>query len=219
MPRVHPLVFPLTFLIVLISGLWISDRVRLKGELAKKSHYLVNLEMHCEKLQADVHSVQQQWFDADEKVERLQLKLDLLGKAVDVQGVTLDGQPFNWEEYRGKTVLIDVWAVRYFGALDVDWERLKGLYGEQHENGLEIVGLNVDHAGQRAEVRPFIDKEEIPWTTLVGKGGPPTINGVAVEWPPTRILVNPAGTVVAVTDELTDEFLNELNQVLADAPQ
>jgi len=124
-------------------------------------------------------------------------RLDLLGKPIEIQGVTLDGKEFDWETFRqGKVVLIDFWAT-WCGWCIKEIPELKRLYEAYRDRGFEIVGISGDR--NREDLEKFLQNTPIPWTILYGKDGPsPTIEYYGISVWPTMLLVDKQGNVVSL---------------------
>jgi thiol-disulfide isomerase/thioredoxin/outer membrane biosynthesis protein TonB len=124
-------------------------------------------------------------------------RLELLGKPIEIQGVTLDGKEFNWEKFRqGKVVLIDFWAT-WCGWCIKEIPEMKRLYEAYRDRGFEIVGISGDQ--KREDLEKFLQNNPIPWTILYGKDGPsPTIEYYGISAWPTMLLVDKQGKVVSL---------------------
>ena len=90
-------------------------------------------------------------------------RLSLEGSKMDVFGTTLDGEEFDWESYRGKVVLIDFWAT-WCGPCLAEFPNLKDAYEKYHDQGFEIVGVNIDD--RKFAVEQYLDKNTLPWPQL-----------------------------------------------------
>jgi len=124
-------------------------------------------------------------------------RLELLGKPIEIQGVTLDGKEFDWEKFRqGKVVLIDFWAT-WCGWCIKEIPEMKRLYEAYRDRGFEIVGISGDQ--KREDLEKFLQNASIPWTILYGKDGPsPTIEYYGISAWPTMLLVDKQGKVVSL---------------------
>lgn len=78
------------------------------------------------------------------------------------------GQPLPQESLRGKVVLLDFWAV-WCGPCIATFPHLKSLYGEYHDQGLEIVGVTrqYGYGWNEDEKRAIADKEDATLETEV----------------------------------------------------
>jgi thiol-disulfide isomerase/thioredoxin len=85
------------------------------------------------------------------------------GQILDIAGETLDGQPFNVKEWRGKVVLVDFWATWCPPCL-AELPNLKQAFDRYHKDGFEIVGIPLDV--DRDRLVDFLKGREIPWVQL-----------------------------------------------------
>lgn len=139
-------------------------------------------------------------------------RLELPGKPIEIQGITLDGKEFDWEKFRkDKVVLIDFWAT-WCGWCIREIPELKRLYQAYRDRGFEIVGISGDQ--KREELEQFLQGTEIPWTILYGKEGPsPTIQYYGVTSWPTMLLVGKDGKVVSLNAR-GEKLREELQRLL-----
>ena len=125
-------------------------------------------------------------------------RLRLPGNAMEVEGTTYDGQPFDLTSLRGKVILIDFWAT-WCGPCVAEIPNIRRNYEAYHAKGFEVVGVNLDD--NRGDLDAFMEKERLPWTTLVQTG--PLRNPVAdkygVSGIPTLILIDQDFKVVSLS--------------------
>ncbi len=122
-------------------------------------------------------------------------RLTLVGEPMEVQGTTLDGEPFDWSDYAGKTVLVSFWAT-WCGPCVGEIPTLKRLYEAYHEEGFEIVGISLDKV--RAALEAFVEERELPWPILFeDEQRNPTADYYGVMGIPLMILVGDDGKVVS----------------------
>ncbi|MDX1969849.1 MAG: TlpA disulfide reductase family protein [Planctomycetaceae bacterium] len=138
-------------------------------------------------------------------------RMNLPGNKMEVVGTTLAGKKFDWEQYRGKVVLVDFWAT-WCGPCVAELPNVKANYDKYHAQGFEVVGISLDD--DREQLTAFIAEEEIPWTNLFAapKDGQPTQQPAAeyygITGIPTAILVDREGKVISLMAR--GEMLTEL---------
>lgn len=67
--------------------------------------------------------------------------------APDFTLMSLDGRTIHLAALRGKVVLLNFWATWCAGC-QVEMPRLAALYRQHHQQGLEIIGVSMDDAGE-----------------------------------------------------------------------
>ena len=125
-------------------------------------------------------------------------RIDLVGKPVKVFGETLNGEKFQWEEYRGKIVLIDFWG-SWCGPCLGQMPVLKELYAAYHERGFEVVGVTVDENRGRLEL--YLEMSPVPWTILHERNRGrthPVADYYSISQYPTMWLVDRQGKVISL---------------------
>ncbi len=131
-----------------------------------------------------------------ESLEGVVRRLSLVGQPMEIEGKTLAGEPFDWSEYAGKTVLVSFWAT-WCGPCVREIPTLKRLYGAYREKGFEIVGISLDK--DRGPLEDFVSERELPWTILHEDAGRnPVAEYYGIMGIPVMFLVGADGKVVSI---------------------
>lgn len=90
--------------------------------------------------------------------------LALIGKSVpDFSAIDLGGRPISLQQYRGKVVLLDFWAVWNSFCIG-DILNLKKIYDTYKDEGFDIIGVSLDT--DEAKLRNFLKENNIPWRQI-----------------------------------------------------
>jgi peroxiredoxin len=127
-------------------------------------------------------------------------------KAPDFKLAGLDGKSYSMADFKGKVILLDFWAT-WCGPCRMEVPHLKDLHAAYSEKGLAIVGVSVDQHGAAA-VRPFVEKNQIPFVSLLADEAVVRAYG-NVTAIPTTFLIDKKGNIQKVYRGYTDKHVFE----------
>ncbi len=123
--------------------------------------------------------------------------LALLGKPVpDFSATDLDSKPISLQQYRGKVVLLDFWAV-WNGFCIGDILNLKRIYDTYKDRGFDIIGVSLDT--DETKLRNYLKENDIPWRQIFSglERQCPLVKQSDVKSIPARWLIGRNGTLIA----------------------
>ena len=123
--------------------------------------------------------------------------LGLLGKPVpDFSATDLDSKPISLQQYRGKVVLLDFWAV-WNGFCIGDILNVKKVYDTYKNQGFDVIGVSLDT--DETKLRNYLKENDIPWRQIFSgqERQCPLVKQSDVKSIPTRWLIDRDGTLIA----------------------
>ncbi len=147
-------------------------------------------------------------------------RLELIGTPLLLEGTHLDGSKFDWASYRGRTVLVEIWAT-WCAACLREFPNVERNRREYRDRGFEVVGINLDV--ERHALDKYLADHPLAWPTL-HDGGPeasPFARKYGINAGSMAILVDRAGNVVSLSArgaELDRWLAKLLGPPNADAP-
>ena len=90
---------------------------------------------------------------------------ELIGKpAPDFSAIDLNGDSIALQDYRGKVVLLNFWAMWYGPSL-LEIPNLKKVYDTYKDEGFDIIGISLDYDGPK--LRDYSKENNIPWRQIL----------------------------------------------------
>ena len=110
--------------------------------------------------------------------------------------VDLKGETVTLKDYRGKVVLINLWAT-WCTPCVIEMPELEKLYKELHPKGFEIVAIAVDDTTDR--VKEFVQDHKLSFPVLISKSGA-TKTSFDASGLPESFFLNRKGSFVLFSD-------------------
>jgi len=151
-------------------------------------------------------------------LEGIARRLDLPGTQIALAGALLGGGQLDWEQYRGKVVLVDFWA-SWCGPCQAELPNVLQMYRAYHDKGFEVVGICLDDDPEQAAA--FVKKQQLPWPTLFSDDAKrrgwedPRAVEFGVTGIPLAILLDREGRVVSMNAR-GEQLPKQLQQVLGE---
>ena len=152
---------------------------------------------------------------------RLTEAYDKFGKSAPNFSTTdLDGKPISLQQYRGKVVLLDFWAV-WNGFCVGEMLRVKKIYDTYKDQGFEVIGVSLDT--DETKLRNYLQENGIPWRQIYSglERQSPLAQQYDVRSIPARWLIDRDGKLIA--HEATHKLISpkgreaDLEQLIANA--
>ena len=122
----------------------------------------------------------------------------------------INGKPFSLSSLRGKYVVLDFWG-SWCGWCIKGMPDMKKYY-EKYRGKFEIVGIDCNDT--EAKWKDAVKKHELPWIHVKSEKSDATPQKYAVEGYPTKVSLNPDGTIYKVIVGEDPQFYKELDSLL-----
>ncbi len=116
--------------------------------------------------------------------------------APDFSATDIDGKPISLQDYRGKVVLLDFWAV-WNGFCVGEMLRVKKIYDAYKDQGFDVIGVSLDT--DESKLRNYLKKNDIPWRQIYSglERQSPLAQQYDVRSIPARWLIDRDGRLIA----------------------
>ncbi|EMI56615.1 TlpA disulfide reductase family protein [Rhodopirellula sallentina] len=134
--------------------------------------------------------------DAAERATGAAVRLQSVGREVELEGRTIQGKPFRLSQMRGRPIVLHYWAT-WCEPCKQDMKRLRSLQARYQRAGLQLVGVNIDNSREQAIA--YLKENSVPWVQLYEDGGlegSPLAKQFGVQTLPTMMLIDSKGRVV-----------------------
>ena len=114
----------------------------------------------------------------------------------DFSAADLDGKPISLQDYRGKVVLLDFWAV-WCGPCLGEMPNVKRVYNTYKDQGFDIIGVSLDT--DEARLRNYLKKNNILWRQIFSgqKWNSPLAKQYHIRSIPAPWLIDKDGTLIS----------------------
>ena len=122
---------------------------------------------------------------------------EAVGKIVsDFSAIDLDGKPISLQQYRGKVVLLDFWAV-WYGPCIGEMPKVKRVYDTYKDQGFDVIGVSLDTDETR--LRNYLKKNNISWRQIFSgqKWKSPLAQQYHIQTIPAPWLIARDGTLIS----------------------
>lgn len=127
--------------------------------------------------------------------------LDRVGKPFELGfDDVVSGKPVSIAGLKGKVVVVDFWAT-WCGPCVGEMPRMKKLYAEYKDKGVEFLGVSLDEGSEgREKVKTFVAKNEISWPQHCPGDGfdAALVTGLGIDSIPRLLLIDADGRLASL---------------------
>ena len=139
---------------------------------------------------------------------------ELVGKDMEIAGLTDFGQPIEWKSYRGKVVLVDFWAT-WCGPCRAEIPNIKAIHKELGRDVFDVVAINLDR--EEDALATFLKNNPLPWTNVIGKDATSVAEKYSIAALPTMMAIGPDGKILAVAHRV-EELKPVISKAIKELP-
>lgn len=121
-----------------------------------------------------------------------------------------DGTPVDFNEYRGKTVFINIWAT-WCGPCRAEMPSIQKLYESTASDSIQFVMLSIDREADLEKVKKYVASREFTFPVFIAGGLPEQLQ---VQVIPSTFVISPSGEVVYKKAGLADYNTNKFRKFL-----
>lgn len=138
---------------------------------------------------------------------------NLLKPGKPVPGVSypdLSGSLKNFEQYKGKILLIDFWA-SWCGPCRAAVPKVKKIYAQYKDKGFDIVGISIDDS-KKAWIKAM-DEEQMPWQQWLSPDKNQTMKKFLFSGIPTLYLVDKEGKIIGSYTGFSEKVEQKIDEL------
>jgi thiol-disulfide isomerase/thioredoxin len=206
---------PSSVFITIIEAASFSTAKELDPMLVGKTYDEIITFIHSDKFNATEN-------EKDETVKRLEsFRKRLQGSDLELYGRTLDDKVFNWNNFRGKYVLVNFTA-SWCGPCKREIPFILEAYEKYHDNGFDVISVYI--WDKLEDSKKAVEEEKLPWIILseelTEKADLPKQSIVyVIQGVPTVLLIDKEGKIISTgadvrganLDETLHKLFNEQN--------
>ena len=123
----------------------------------------------------------------------------------------MDGKPLSLSSLRGKYVIIDFWG-SWCGHCIPEFPKMKSVY-EKYKNKIEILGVAYNEKSVNGW-QDAVKRYELPWINVYDDKLSAVKVKYGIEAAPTKILIDPEGTILLREQGAREDFYTNLENVI-----
>ncbi|QUL53501.1 redoxin domain-containing protein [Paenibacillus tritici] len=148
----------------------------------------------------------------EEEQQESEIGLNQGELAPDFTLLTTDGEGLSLSDYRGKRVIVNLWAT-WCSPCIAEMPHLQSFYSDYQDEGLELIAINLTESEAKQEdIHQFIDKYQLTFPIVFDKGSE-VADLYQVTTIPTTFILNSKGEIEQkIVGPMTYEIIEELMQ-------